>query len=224
MRGSNAFTGVGVGLLFNAMLANAALSQQFVIDTAFCKAVSDNECIDPIPSGDTIDLSELQKDKNGPLLHFWGALRNPSRSVVGHFFARGGDCYEERKTVGVSKARAANPAWRSFVNWARTRTLDDLTSFFLKDIKGEAKINLQGVDVKISGAVAEPSERFRVFTFRNVLCEGRVEARLLDSQGVPIVPDSTNDVKFLTLTNNTQPGNGVSYFDKATPFPSAQDY
>jgi len=194
---------VRVSILIASLVGmpTVAWSQQSAIDTAFCKAIEDKECGELIPSGNTIDVSELQRDKNGPVVYFWGALRNPSRSGVGFYFARGGECYEESKSVGRSAGRATSSYLRSLFNWARTRTLGDLTSFFAKDLKGEASAKIKVVDVKITGAVAEPSENFRVFTFRNVLCEGRIEARLLDSQGNPITPDAVNDTKYLLITD-----------------------
>jgi hypothetical protein len=181
-------------------VSSSAFAQQSVIDTAFCKDVKDLECVDPIAANTSVDLSELRKDANGAVLYFWGSLRNPDRRVVAHYFARRGECYASVKTVGTDRARSANSSWRSFFNWARTRALGDLTSFLFKDVKVDAGVKA-GIDVKISGAVAEPSERFRVFTFRNILCAGEIEARLIDSQGNPLTPDSSNDVKSLTITN-----------------------
>jgi hypothetical protein len=191
----------GALLGMSAGCCDVALGQQFVNDTAFCKAVTDKECVDAIPSGSTIDLGELNTDANGPVLYFWGGLRNPTRSVVGFLFARGGECYTDGVTVSDRKARSSVPALRSLIAWGRTRTLGDLTSIFFKDLKVEAGAKISGVDVKLSGAVAEASDNFRIHTFRNVLCEGTVEARLIDSQRAPIPPEFANDVKSLTITN-----------------------
>src|ERR1700733_12794571 len=84
-----------------------AFAQQFVSDTGFCKDVKERDCVDAIAAGESIDLSELQHDANGPVLYFWGSLKNPEQSLVAHYVSRQGDCYSEAKTVGGNRAGAS---------------------------------------------------------------------------------------------------------------------
>ncbi len=184
--------------------SGTALSQQFVTDTSFCTLVANNECIDALPSGATVDLSELKTDKNGPILYFWGRLRNPSESVVAFYFSREGDCYPKGTSIPKDKARAANNIFVSSWRFITSLTFGDLISRIFSDTKGEVSAKAAPVDAKVTFAVTKPSENFRVSSFRNVLCGGRVEARLLDSQASPIPPDANNDFKFLTITNSSR--------------------
>jgi hypothetical protein len=182
-------------------MPTSAVAQQYVTDTGFCKNVKDLQCIEPIASGDSIDLSELQSDAKGPVLYFWGSVNNPQQSLVVLYFSRQGDCYSNVKSVTGNRAGESSSLWRSAINWARTTTLGDLTSFLFKDAKVEAGADVKGIDLKLTVTIADPSPRSRSYTFRNVTCSGTVQARLMDSHGTPLAPDANNELKSLTITD-----------------------
>src|SRR3977135_1160792 len=107
---------IGGTLFATVGFSRTGFSQQFITDTSFCTFVTDNECVDAIPSGTTIDISELKTNKDGPVLYFWGSLTNPRKSVVAFYFSRIGDCYTENTSIPRDRARASNnlflSAWR----------------------------------------------------------------------------------------------------------------
>jgi hypothetical protein len=188
-------------VLVGFTMPTSAVAQLYVTDTGFCKDVKGLECIEPIASGDSIDLSELQSNAQGPVLYFWGSVNNPQQSLVVHYFSRQGDCYSNAKSVGGNRAGESSSLWRSAINWARTTTLGDLTSSLFKDAKVDAGVNVRGIDLKLTVTIADPSPRYRSYTFRNLTCSGTVQARLMDSHGTPLAPDANNDLKSLTITD-----------------------
>jgi len=89
--------GVMPAIHFFIINATFALAQDgYVIDSAFCKSVTKMRCVEPVAAGQSIDISELTADKNGPLIYFWGKIRNPSERVVAVLIARQGECYSEK--------------------------------------------------------------------------------------------------------------------------------
>jgi hypothetical protein len=189
-------------------LDRAAHAQSaYVIDTAFCKGIDGKECREPISSRETVDISELEQDPKGnPVIYFWGGLRNRAEVIVKIAFLRTGECYRERPSLPKEKFLQRRGVWKDMLAKANSLSAADLVARAgFKDVSLQAS---KVVDLKINIVPASASDKFRTFSFRNVMCPGTFQARLMDSHGNPIAPDEYNDVKTVTFTDVNRSGAG----------------
>jgi hypothetical protein len=180
----------------------------YVIDTVFCKGIDGKDCREPISSGETIDISELEQDPKGnPVIYFWGSLRNHADVIVKIAFLRTGDCYREQPSLPKEKFLKRGGVLKDMLAKANSLSAADLVARAgFKDVSlGASKV----VDLKVNIVPASPSDKFRTFSYRNVMCPGTFQARLMDSHGNPIAPDEYNDVKTVTFTDVNRSGAGA---------------
>ncbi len=172
---------------------------QYVLDTAFCKSIIGKECVGAIPagSGSGIDLRDLSKNENGPLIHYWAKLRNANDAAIAIVMVRQGTCYDEKINLPESRFKANPGKLRTLWSYLSSVTLSDLLSrLSIKDLSLEA--GLKGkIDAKINLAFVTTSEGFRIHDFRNMPCPGTIQARIFDSNGDPIPGE--NDVRTLEI-------------------------
>jgi hypothetical protein len=186
-------------LLLAIFFPSVVLAQDaYVIDTAFCKQIVNNACIQPMPAGQTYKISNLRTDAEGPILHFWGKVRNPSDRAIAIIFTRKGECYEEGKTLPEEKVKN------------RPTTFGTIGAFFssisIADVLGRIGVkdaslggSAYGVDAKVNFLSIPRSDGFRVNDARNVPCPGEFRAVLVDSKSDQLPPETNNDFKTITF-------------------------
>src|SRR5262249_61411848 len=130
-KSSRMISAMTMALFASFVFPSLGVSQQSVIDTTFCTLVTSKECADKDGASttigdDTIDISDLETNRKGPVLYLWAILSNPSEAAVNFYFDRQGQCYPERLRVVPPKAEASSSFVSSTLNYLGATRLGDL--------------------------------------------------------------------------------------------------
>lgn len=170
---------------------------QFVMDTAFCLSIRQNQCPRVVPDGTAVSLGSLPIIDGHRAVYFWANLRAANSIAVTIAMVRDGTCYKNEIKIPQDKFER-NPTTLQTI-WAyisSVRMSDLLEAFDIKKATGEVGVNA-GVDAKLNIAIVPQANRYRVHDFRFLLCPGAIHARALDSTGEPI--PGSNGTKSLTI-------------------------